>query len=352
MRTLAALALCCALPSVVSAQDEPAFSFVVLGHLRGDPASEIARNPMLEEVVEDCIGLKPDLVLLSGDSIWGDYHNIPADPTVVWWEWDVLDRELAKIGAPILRVPGNHDISDLETRDIFFRRYGAMPRAERFGDRLFLLLSTAWLPPDGDTTQTRQVHGVPLDQTQLEFASAELAAGTHEHAFVVVHHLHWWRDDAIWWQTAHQRFVDQKVRAVIGGDYGPTKYSHRVVDGITYVHASIASEPGEEMLLMNEEARQLSQQLDCFLHFTVQGEDVQFELRTVGLGEAKHDPLRWERVNHLPVVEYVYYATLGAIPRRWKLAMLLLGVGVAAGAGLVLLCVWWLRWRHYNSGVL
>ena len=217
---------------------------------------------------------------------------------------------------------------------------------------LFLLLSTAWIPADGDSTESRYVHGVPLDRAQLDFVSTELDVDTHEHAFVVVHHVHWWKEDAIWWKTVHPRLVEKKVRAVIAGDYGPTKYSHRVVDGITYVHASIAVEPGDEMLRMNDEARQLSQQLDCYLHFTVNGDDVQFDVRTVGIRDAKHNPARWDEVNRFEVLDYVYYSTWGATPRRWKLAMLLTGTGFAAGMGIVLAAgLWWRRRQRKHEAL-
>ena len=55
--------------------------------------------------------------------------------------------------SPIHRVPGNHDITDLATRDVYFRRYGRVPSAVRVGKVLFLLLSTTRIPADGDTAQ-------------------------------------------------------------------------------------------------------------------------------------------------------------------------------------------------------
>ena len=48
------------------------------------------------------------------------------------------------------------------------------------------------------------------------------------------------------------------------------------------VAAAIAEEPGTEMLRMNEEARQLSQQLDCYLWFTVERDVVRCDVRVVG----------------------------------------------------------------------
>lgn len=333
----------------LAAQPETALSFAVLGHLRGDPVGDPMRNPLLDEVIADCAAVRPDLVVLSGDSIWGDCDNVPADPAVVEREWDVLDAALAKLGVPIHRVPGNHDITDLATRDLYYRRYGRVPSAVRVNGVLLLLLSTTWIPADGDTSQARQPHGVPLDQAQLDFATAELDKNEHQHAFVIVHHLHWWKADAFWWISAHPRFVGKRVRAVIGGDYGPTKYSYRSVDDISYVHAAIAAEPALEMLRMNEQARLLNQQLDGHLYFRVRGDAVDFELRTVGLEDGKHDPRRYDEVNELAPLDYVYYSVWATTRRRWLLAMGLLGSGFAAGCGTVLAAAWLLSRRRRRA---
>jgi len=338
-----------ALAAPAVAQDEQ-LRFAVIGHIRGDPVGDTTRNPMLDEIVDECRRIDPDLLFLTGDNIWGDYWNIPAHPDVVEHEWDVLDSALQPLGIPVHRVPGNHDISDLTTRDIYFRRYGRIPKAFTVGGSLFLLLSTAWIPADGDTTQAHHIHGVPLDQEQLDFVTDQLANTPHEHAFIFVHHLHWWRENAFWWSTVHPLLVGKKVRAVIGGDYGPTKYSYERVDGIDYVHAAVAVEPDTEMLMVNEEARMLNQQLDGILVFDIDGPEVHFGLRAVGLEDRKHSPNRWTEINKPPPLDYIYYSTLKTTRRRELLALILTGAGFAAGAVTTLLLVWIARrWRRRRT---
>lgn len=333
-------ALLALLAGWVPAQEREPFSFVVLGHLRGDPIEDTFKLSLLDETVDKCAAIDPDLVFLSGDNVWGDVHTRPANVDTVRKEWEVLDEALARIGAPVHRVPGNHDISDLGTRDLWNERYGAIPAAVRHNGSLFLLLSTAWIPEDGDTSLGRQPHGVPMTQAQLAFIDAELGRGTHDHAFVIVHHLHWWREGSSWWNDVHPRLVGKNVRAVIGGDYGPTKYSYREADGIRYMHTSIAAEPDILMLRTSEKARMLSHQLDTFLHFEVDGDDVTFDVRVVGLRDRKHSPARFDAVNEMSASDYIYYSAWQTSRRRWKLTMLLVGGGFAAGAGSAFVLSW------------
>jgi hypothetical protein len=307
-----------------------AFSFAVLGNVRGDPVDVSLVNPLLAEVAADCARVRPDLVFLSGDAVWGDYWNEPPHTDVVEREWDAVERELAPLQVPVYAVPGHHDVSDAATRNIFMRRHGPIPRAVRFRGALFLLLSTAWIPV-GEEAAVREPDGVPVDQAQLDFLRAELEKGDFAHAFVIVHHAHWWRPNGYWWLRVHPLLTGKNVRAVIAGEYGPTKYSHCTRDGIDYVQACIAAEPSLDTLRSDEDVRLLSQQLDGYLLFTVDGEDVRFELRTVGLTASRHTPERFREVDALSPTDYAYYATIGGSARRRWLALGLCAGGFAAG---------------------
>ncbi|MFQ5691404.1 MAG: metallophosphoesterase family protein, partial [Gemmatimonadota bacterium] len=134
--------------TAVQADSSASFSFVVLGHLRGLRDGSLAYN--LAELLDEVRELKPDFAVLTGDLIWGDTQTNPADSLRVVSEWNALDSALATLHTPIYRVPGNHDINDLVTRDIFFDRYGSIPRAvDVHGSRL-ILLGSGWIPADGD----------------------------------------------------------------------------------------------------------------------------------------------------------------------------------------------------------
>jgi predicted MPP superfamily phosphohydrolase len=107
---------------------DSAYSFVVVGHVRRDHSGGLL-HPRLGELIERIKSLKPDLVFLTGDMVWGDVDSNPANPAEVEREWQALDSALATLAAPVHRVPGNHDISDLGTRDLYVRRYGRLPQA-------------------------------------------------------------------------------------------------------------------------------------------------------------------------------------------------------------------------------
>lgn len=332
-RPMTAVALLFVLASGLAAQAGDGWSFVVLGHLRGDSSAPGGLNPLLPEIVEGCRRIGPELVFLSGDSVWGDYNAAATDVAAVAREWDDLDRELGRIGAPVHRVPGNHDINDLATRDLWFRRYPRLPQAVVHRRCLFLLLNSCWIPADGDRTKGAGVRGVALDDRQVAFLR-ERIAGTPDvdHVFLVLHHVAWWDEDASWWKRVHPALAGTRVRAVFAGDYGPRKFSHLRRDGIDYVQACVETDPGTEMLRVNEAARLLSEPLDVYLEVRVEGPSVRIEARTAGLTSGRHAPARWREVNDLPPAEWVRYNAWDTTRRKRLLAIGLAGSGFLAGA--------------------
>lgn len=256
------------------------FSFVVLGHLRGEEDDKL--NPKLPELLERVRALKPDFAVLTGDLVWGDVHTDPVDSARVEREWNALDSALTTLGIPLYRVPGNHDISDLRSRDIYFRRYGRYPQVvTRSGSRL-ILLSSAWIPADGDTRHNPFVRPPALDSTEVAYLKVELAKPEHyAHTFVFMHHLLWWEPDAPWWRDVHPALATAGVQWVFGGDYGPLKFSHVERDGVHYVQASMEVTPTLDALRKREKGRILSSQFDNFLYVMVNGADVRVEVKTV-----------------------------------------------------------------------
>ncbi len=122
--------------------------FVVLGHIRGHSPGGF--NPKLPELLDEVRALNPAFVVLTGDIIWGDLFTTPRGLERVEREWNEVDDALAVLDVPIYRVPGNHDISDAGTRDIWLRRYGELPRAVSETGARLLLLSSTWIPDDDD----------------------------------------------------------------------------------------------------------------------------------------------------------------------------------------------------------
>ena len=292
-----ALGLLC---SIAGAQAERKLRFVVLGHVRGDKNGELLSY--LPEVVASVRHEDPDLVFLCGDLIWGDVDREgPADRAQISADWERLDAALSGLGAPISRVPGNHDSCDLVTRDGWRERYGVLPRAITLGNSRFLLLNSAWSPQDGDTRKHPQesIRGVPLDAAQIAFVHGELERASEvEHVFVVMHHLLWWEDDAAWWKKVAPEFKAHPVRAVFSGDYGPMKFSHLERDGVHYLQTSIENQVSTEMLRGREASRLLSAQLDNYLVVDVDGENVRYSVRAVAaLSTGKFSPQHYREIN-------------------------------------------------------
>lgn len=346
---------------------EESFSFVVLGHVRGQENGRL--NPLIDELVNEVSELDPAMVFLTGDMIWGYIDNIP-DPDrakeVVTQDWDQLDAKLGRLGVPIYRVPGNHDISDPITRDIYFERYGKPPQAITYHGNLFILLNTSFVP-EGDGPTRRYILTERLDSNQVTFIREKLSEKEpYDNIFLFMHHVLWWKEDAPWWDDVHPLLVDRNVRAVFSGDYGPVKFSHLERDGIDYVRSTIEDKfsiDREDSLLYlhaSEEDRLLAQQFDNFLYITVDGPEINIEVKTIGaMSSGKFSPQRYREVHGSEKVEakYVYDPepeTPGLAQRIWNFIgsprrLLALGLiitvcflgGLATG-------VVWSRWKAAN----
>ncbi len=291
---IAACALLLSLPGLGLGQDRPSgparsgdqvdedFEFVVLGHIRGEADGK--PHPLLNTLLDEVRDLAPDAIVLTGDIVFGDVNSDPADTAKVRSEWEAVDNALATLSIPIYRTPGNHDISDLGTRDLYLERYGALPQAHDIGQVRFLMVSSAWIPEDGDQRHHYAPGGVPLDENQINFLDEQLSqADTYDHAFVFMHHLLWWEpDDSSWWRDVHPMLTQGKVRAVFSGDFGPQKFSYRQRDGVTYYQSAIGSPIGLDYLKSHEWNRLLAQQFDNYLHVQVTGVNVDVTIHTVG----------------------------------------------------------------------
>lgn len=278
------------------------FSFVVLGHVRGDANGK--DSPLLAELLAKVRKNAPDMIFLTGDMIWGDVRSAVVDADAIKRDWDKLDAALDRLGVPVYRVPGNHDIGDPVTRDIYFARYGELPRAFTYRGSRFLLLNSSWVPQGNAPAPLKrsytQIRGEQLGSKQIEFIRNELSdPRRHDHVFLFTHHLLWWhKDEAAWWRDVHPLLVGRNVRAVFGGDLGPLKFSHLRRDDIDYIQSSIEGIPTIGILRELISSRLLSQQFDNYLHVTVDGPQVAVQVETVGeFSMGKFTPERWRAVD-------------------------------------------------------
>jgi len=320
------------------AQTGKPFRFVVLGHIRGDGHG---LNHKLAEVLAEVRRVKPEAVFLTGDIIWGDYNNRRTDSSAVEAEWRGIDSALATLGAPVYRVPGNHDINDAVTRDIWVRRYGALPQAVTLRGNRFLLLASGWVPQLGDTGKALYIRGRDLDQGQIAFLTRELATPTGTgRTFVVIHHLLWWEPDtAAWWRTVHPALVAGRVAMVFSGDYGPMKFSALERDGVRYLQSSIEDSVPVVMQRNRIPSRLLSSQFDNFLLVTVEGGEVSVEVRTVAaVSSGQFSPERWREINEIPPggpTRSVWRRLWDLVGSPKRLTALGVAVGLIFGAGML-----------------
>jgi hypothetical protein len=300
--TILVLALLASGTQHLNAQEKRAnrFSFVVLGHIRGDDNGQL--NPLFDELLVKVGKRAPDMIFLTGDMIWGDVNVGVPDAAAIKRDWDRLDAALAQLGVPVYRVPGNHDINDPVTRDIYFARYGQLPQAITYRGNRFILLNSSWVPEGSESPPVPRpyIRGKQLGPEQIGFIRNELSdRHRYDHVFLFVHHMLWWhREEAAWWREVHPLLVAGNVRAVFGGDYGPMKFSHMSRDGIDYFQCSIEGNIGIQMLRGLISSRLLSQQFDNFLYVRVDSSHVTVDVETVGeISSGKFTPQRWRAIN-------------------------------------------------------
>ena len=325
-------------------RDASHFSFAVLGHVRGSRDGGLHYN--LDDLLEKVRAREPDFVVLTGDMIWGQVHRPHRDPEGIRREWRALDDSLATLNVPVYRVPGNHDVNDLVTRDVYVERYDTLPRAFDVGNARFVLLNSSWFPPDGDRRTGIFGRGRDLTSAEIDFLRRVLPGDdSYSHAFVFMHHLLWWDDfDGRWWEEVHPILVAGGVDAVFTGDYGPMKFSHRRADGVEYYQSGIAPDPELALLRSHEWHRLLAQQFDNFLFVTIDGAEVEIEVATVGATSSGHfTPDHWHDVTgaysrweHTGYPGFRHHAREAWLhPKgRWAIlaaAMILLATGFGGG---------------------
>ena len=309
-------------------RDAGRFSFVVLGHVRGEKNGDM--SPLLDELLVKVRKHSPDLIFLTGDMIWGDLRAVAANANVVKQDWDRLDAAVDRLRVPVYRVPGNHDIHDFVTRDVYFSRYGKLPNAFTHRGSRFILLNSAWVPEGNDPPPPDRPfgRGKQLGPEQIEFIRKELSTSDrYDHVFLFMHHLLWWhKEEAAWWRDVHPLLVGRNVRAVFGGDYGPMKFSHMRRDGIDYIQSSIEDMPSLGILREWRSSWLLAQQFDNYLHVTVDGLQVAVEVETIGaISSGKFTPERWLAVEDYepPPMKRIWNA-IGTPPRLIALTSLVL----------------------------
>ena len=341
----------------------PTFSFAVWGHPH---AQEDGRLPLHgEEVVARIRELGADLLIVTGDAI----YNMPGqakDRARVEAEWDRFEALVEPLDIPYYMVPGNHEVSDPVTRDVFLERFGKRPYyAFSFRGSRFLVLDTVGI--DAQTRGPTRCHperpcdskqpifwdyrAIPFDAEQMAFIRSEAAsAGDSEHVFVFLHHSELFlKPGSSWWREIHPLFQGGPTRAVFGGDPYEGKYRYVERDGIYYIQSSSRrTRPGAWLRAHPAEAAAQSMQPDNIQLVRVRGPEVAIQTVVVGAlttpGLSQHF---WDEVEGgLSTPQRIKRAIERIDSARNLARWLALGAGVCllAGLGTGLGLAW--AWSH------
>jgi hypothetical protein len=107
--------------------------FAVIGDNTG-----IARPGVFDQAMRQIGWLQPDFILSVGDLIEG-YID---DKAKLAAQWEAVERSVAKAGVPFIYTPGNHDLDNEVTAELWREKRGAGYYAFTYKGALFLILNT------------------------------------------------------------------------------------------------------------------------------------------------------------------------------------------------------------------
>ena len=125
------------------------FTFVVVGHTRGGPGNGTLPTQRYAELVREVRREAPAFVVLTGDLVYGDFEAKAVDRAAVEKDWNAVDAVFAQFGCPVHRVPGNHDLWERTTQELWTSRYGELQKSFEHEGSQFLLLNSCWTPAPG-----------------------------------------------------------------------------------------------------------------------------------------------------------------------------------------------------------
>jgi len=321
--------------------DNDSFSFVVWGHPRGPKDGD---PPLYhEEILARITALGPDLLIITGDMISGGAsRSKPFDPEIIRSDWVYFDQLLDTLGIPVLRSPGNHDVNNFATRDIYLERYQKPPYALTFQGSRFIILDSVGIDQrKNDAGRYWHFQGLPFDKAQLDFIKTEIAnQDQFEHLFFFWHHTRFWSDsNSNWWQDIHPLLKNGKTRAIFTGD-PIQKYLYENHDGIHYVASSVFETHPIKWLLKHPGTKSgwgVFRQLDNLQYVRVEQDSV--TLQTIVVGETQNKALSpgfWEtyeaRLNwrqrfvEIAKQHIVRFRHLLMVATVWAIAWMLIGM--------------------------
>ncbi len=109
------------------------FTFAIIGDLNGGE-----RRGVYSTAIEQLNLLDPDFVLSVGDLIDGGTK----DSLTLTFQWDFFDSRTSKLHSPFFYLGGNHDLTNIEMRAFWKKRYGHRYYHFIYKNVLFLMLDS------------------------------------------------------------------------------------------------------------------------------------------------------------------------------------------------------------------
>jgi len=186
-------------------QGDQKFSFAILGD---KTSGGEGKWPIFDRAVDAINLLEPDFVITVGDQIPGHMQD-RAQWDLEWAEYLEHARRLDK---PLLLIPGNHDIANIECYRFWKEDFGPTYYAFDYRDCHFLVLNTEEERFDGRG---------PVWEAMMRFAEDDLAQHTaSRHTFLFFHKPMW--DDPRYdadWKRVETALGARKYTVVAGHEH-------------------------------------------------------------------------------------------------------------------------------------
>ena len=240
----------------------PRWTFIVAADVRH--FMPIVPSPVFERAVAEFNVLRPDLVVVIGDLIFG-YTDDAAQLRRMWDAYfDVVER----CRVPLFSVVGNHDVSKPLHEDLWKELVGPMYYSFTYGNALFLCLAS-----------DEAAHPGTISVDQEQWVAAQLEAHRNaRHVFIFVHQPLFLGGPQTRWNAIHdllKRHPAPNKVCFAGHQHVYTLLPER--DGVRYV---ITGGGGSEIGPLPEAG-----DFHHYLLVTVRGDDVRWAVIKTGAVE-------------------------------------------------------------------
>ncbi len=190
------------------------FDFVVMGDNRPSEPGNIP--DVFVRMIEEWNILKPSFIIDVGDLILGGSAHLLDE------QWNEFKSLVNKIESPFFPVPGNHDISDRLSEEIYKSRIGPTCYAFSYGNSRFIILNSE---------EPGQIDS--LSEEQIDWLKKELANIKSKHIFVFLHKPYF-QTKPEKWSTVESLFLPfPSVYVFAGHDHRYLYYGRK--EGIHYI---------------------------------------------------------------------------------------------------------------------